>query len=112
MQNQNSTYFLLGSSWCRCITVDAANVLLPIKAGEPKPVEIGQGMSLPQRSVAVQSPRPSTMESLSIFHQPAGTARCGASSLAQALASWRKGQRGVEIHVMLLLPAATATKQL
>eukprot|EP00439_Symbiodinium_sp_Y106_P045628 s3157_g5.t2 len=28
----------------RCITVDAANVLLPIKAGEPKPVEIGQGM--------------------------------------------------------------------
>lgn len=28
----------------RCITVDAANVLLPIKAGEPKPVDIGQGM--------------------------------------------------------------------
>lgn len=29
---------------CRCLTVDAANVLLPVRAGEPKPVAIGQGM--------------------------------------------------------------------
>lgn len=29
---------------CRCLTVDAANVLLPVRAGEPKMVAIGQGM--------------------------------------------------------------------
>lgn len=28
----------------RCLTVDAANVLMPIRAGDPKPVDIGQGM--------------------------------------------------------------------
>ena len=28
--------------------MDAANVLLPIRAGEPKPVDIGQGMSGPR----------------------------------------------------------------
>lgn len=28
----------------RCITVDAANVLLPVRSGSPKPVDLGKGM--------------------------------------------------------------------
>jgi len=28
----------------RCVTVDAANVLMPVKHGNPKPVDIGKGM--------------------------------------------------------------------
>ena len=83
--------------------MDAANVLLPIKAGEPKPVDIGQGMPLPQRDVAVQCPNTCPMESMSIFHQPAGTARCGGLSLAQALASWWKlaKSRSAEMHAVV-----------
>ncbi|CAL1160575.1 unnamed protein product [Cladocopium goreaui] len=42
--NQEQLVCWLKFDGSSCLTVDAANVLLPVRAGDPKPVAIGQGM--------------------------------------------------------------------